>query len=267
MVKDNLMNEWRKQRKVTISPSEIGQRPLYDSSIDSDDYEPSAEPAVFPDESIICCKHGIKCSEYYNQKFDAKKISSLWPISELYDQISQPRNWKTSTFQSLFGQKSLRKNNGNIPEMFPVNASKLEILHRSTNLLIIFLVFRFYIGQKPRSASISLTEVAQNFYLYHELPEDGSNLDNLKQCAPLYIVFINNDLEYRHLPVQECFINGKRRFFVECGERNIVPFKKLEHLIQHYANTLAYIDSCGRRTRFPDNPVNESIHKLTISNK
>lgn len=46
----------------------------------------------------------------------------------------------------------------------------------------------------------------------------------------------------RHLPVQECLMNGERRFFVECGDRNITPFETLEYLIRHYANTFAYTD-------------------------
>ncbi|EJW74863.1 hypothetical protein WUBG_14229, partial [Wuchereria bancrofti] len=75
-----------------------------------------------------------------------------------------------------------------------------------------------------------------------QLPEDVSNLDNLKHYASLNIVFVNNDLEYRHLPIQECFVDGKRRLFVECGNKNILPFKKLEHLVRHYANTFAYTD-------------------------
>ncbi|KAL3985053.1 hypothetical protein ACH3XW_37045 [Acanthocheilonema viteae] len=304
MTKEDLMIEWRKQRKATVSSSEIGQRPLYDSAINSDEYQPSSEPALSPNESIICCKHGIKCNEYYNRKFDEKEISSLWPISELFNQVDQPTNcmkttsansatskekenykkhtinsdWynryknyqyddisigynnsmeksiKTSSRQSLLGKKSLRKNNANIPEIFPDN-SKLEILDR------------FYLGQRSRSASTSLTKIPQNFRLYHELPENVSNLDSLKQYAPLYIVFVNNDLEYRHLLIQECFTNGKRRFFVECGDRNIRKFKKLEYLIRHYANTFAYIDSHGRRSRFPDNPEDKSIHESNISNK
>ncbi|CAG9534992.1 unnamed protein product [Cercopithifilaria johnstoni] len=143
MTKKDLLIEWRKQRKVKISPSEIGQRPLHDSTIDADEYQPSTEPALFENESIICCKHGIKCGEYYNQKFETKKkISSLWPIFELFDR-------KTSNQQqSLLQQKSF---------YIPKNASKVEIF------------YRFYLGQKPRSASISLTGIAQNFRLYHEV--------------------------------------------------------------------------------------------------
>nr|CRZ24281.1 BMA-TMD-2 [Brugia malayi] len=44
MTKEHIMIEWRKQRKVTVSPSEIGQRPLYDSRTNLDEYQPSAEP-------------------------------------------------------------------------------------------------------------------------------------------------------------------------------------------------------------------------------
>ncbi|EJW73898.1 hypothetical protein WUBG_15196 [Wuchereria bancrofti] len=92
MTKEDIMIEWRKQRKVTVSPSEIGQRPLYDSRTNLNEYQPSAEPAFFTNESVICCKHGRKCKEYYTRKFDKKKISSLWPISELLDWVGQAPN-------------------------------------------------------------------------------------------------------------------------------------------------------------------------------
>ncbi|VDN94969.1 unnamed protein product [Brugia pahangi] len=258
MTKEDIMIEWRKQRKVTVSPSEIGQRPLYDSRTNLDEYQPSAEPAFFANESVICCKHGHKCKENYSRKFDKKKISSLWPISELLDWVGQAPNLKTSNSESLFQQKPLHKNNA--AQMCPENISKLKVL------------YSFYLGQRSRSASIPLTEIPQNFGLYHEksenrelqLPEDVSNLDNLKHYASLNIVFVNNDLEYRHLPIQEGFVDGKRRLFVQCGNKNILPFKKLEHLVQHYANTFAYTDSQGRRCRFPDNPIEEPTHKHII---
>ncbi|VDK81542.1 unnamed protein product [Litomosoides sigmodontis] len=84
MVRDDLITEWRKQRKTTASSSDIGLRPLYDSSINSEEYQPSVEPVIYPNESITCCKHGVKCSEYHNQEKKRKEISSLWPISELF---------------------------------------------------------------------------------------------------------------------------------------------------------------------------------------
>uniref|UniRef100_A0A1I8ECS4 Tropomodulin n=1 Tax=Wuchereria bancrofti TaxID=6293 RepID=A0A1I8ECS4_WUCBA len=151
----DIMIEWRKQRKVTVSPSEIGQRPLYDSRTNLNEYQPSAEPAFFTNESVICCKHGRKCKEYYTRKFDKKKISSLWPISELLDWVGQAPNLKTSNRESLLQQKPLHKNNAS--QMFPKNASKLKVL------------YSFYLGQRSRSASIPLTEIPQNFGLYHEV--------------------------------------------------------------------------------------------------
>ncbi|KAM3717384.1 PAN2-PAN3 deadenylation complex subunit [Dirofilaria immitis] len=280
MTKDDMMIEWRKQRGATASSSEIGQRPLYDNM--SDSYQPSGEFAFPANESIICCKHGIKCSEYYGRKFDKEKISSLWPVSELVDRM-EITSASSSTLKSKESyvvhkinsdQKSRHENNqydnisvrckelaekrievlskSNADEILPENASKLEVLRR------------FYLGQRSRSTSFLLGKVAQSFRLYHELPENVSNVDNLKHYAPLYIVFVNNNLEYRHLPIQECFVNGKRRLFVECGDKDILLFKKLEYLIRHYANAFAYIDSQGRRSRFPDNPVEAST---CISNK
>ncbi|EFO27302.1 hypothetical protein LOAG_01185 [Loa loa] len=155
MTKEDMMIEWRKQRKLTVSPSEIGQRPLYDSTTNSNEYQPSTEPAFFANELITCCKHGLKCREYYSRKSDKKKISSLWPISELLGQIGQATNLKTSSHELLLPQEPLTKNNA--AEMLPENGSNLEILHR------------FYLGQRPRSASIPLTRVVQNFGLYHEV--------------------------------------------------------------------------------------------------
>ncbi|OZC09435.1 hypothetical protein X798_03596 [Onchocerca flexuosa] len=222
MTKDDMMIEWRKQRGAAPSSSEIGQRPLYDNM------------NFFSNESFICCKHGVKCSEYYGEKFDKKKISSLWPISELLGRVGKA----TSPIEITSGSSTALK------------SKKSYAMHR---------IDRFYIGQRPRSTSILLTRVAQSFRLYHELPENVNNIDNLKHYAPLYIVFVNNDLEYRHLPIQQCFVNGKRRLFVECGDKNILLFKKLEYLVRHYTNAFAYIDSQGRRSRFPDNPVEASI--------
>ncbi|VDK81541.1 unnamed protein product [Litomosoides sigmodontis] len=184
-------------------------------------------------------------------KYEKSEADSSYShsTSNQYDNISvRSNNPMLGPVKRASRHQSLSKNNANILEKLPENASKLEILHR------------FYLGQRSRSVSISSIQFAQNFRLYHELPENVNNLDNLKQYAPLYIVFVNNDLEYRHLPVQECLMNGKRRFFVECGDRNIVPFKTLEYLIRHYANTFAYTDSQGRKSRFPDNPVDESIN-------
>lgn len=43
MVKDNLITEWRKQRKAIVSQSDVGLRPLYDSTINSEEYQPSVE--------------------------------------------------------------------------------------------------------------------------------------------------------------------------------------------------------------------------------
>ncbi|VDO27651.1 unnamed protein product [Onchocerca flexuosa] len=205
MTKDDMMIEWRKQRGAAPSSSEIGQRPLYDNM------------NFFSNESFICCKHGVKCSEYYGEKFDKTKISSLWPISELLGRVGKA----TSPIEITSGSSTALK------------SKKSYAMHR---------IDRFYIGQRPRSTSILLTRVAQSFRLYHELPENVNNIDNLKHYAPLYIVFVNNDLEYRHLPIQQCFVNGKRRLFVECGDKNILLFKKLEYLVRHYTNAFAYID-------------------------
>lgn len=52
MTKEDMMIKWRKQRKVMASPSEIGQRPLYESTVNSDESQPSAElgelyPSIF----------------------------------------------------------------------------------------------------------------------------------------------------------------------------------------------------------------------------
>ncbi|KAK6108236.1 hypothetical protein QQG55_31345 [Brugia pahangi] len=200
---------------------------------------------------LICDLHNQINDEYSqpNDRHSGHMNNQYDNISIKYGDLLE-KSIKTSNSESLFQQKPLHKNNA--AQMCPENISKLKVL------------YSFYLGQRSRSASIPLTEIPQNFGLYHELPEDVSNLDNLKHYASLNIVFVNNDLEYRHLPIQEGFVDGKRRLFVQCGNKNILPFKKLEHLVQHYANTFAYTDSQGRRCRFPDNPIEEPTHKHII---
>lgn len=64
------------------------------------------------------------------------------------------------------------------------------------------------------------------------------------------IYIFENNINCRHLPVQECFVNGKRRLFVKCDDKNILLFKKLEYLVRHYANTFAYIDRFVRAMNY-----------------
>uniref|UniRef100_A0A0N5D4H6 Signal recognition particle 14 kDa protein n=1 Tax=Thelazia callipaeda TaxID=103827 RepID=A0A0N5D4H6_THECL len=98
------------------------------------------------------------------------------------------------------------------------------------------------------------------------LPEDVSDLDKLKHYAPLFIIFVNNDLECRRLPVEECQVKGQRRLFVSCGNVNVPLFKKLDYLVRHYANTFQYSDSKGRKSRFPDDTKEEESSSDAIMN-
>uniref|UniRef100_A0A7E4VJ62 SH2 domain-containing protein n=1 Tax=Panagrellus redivivus TaxID=6233 RepID=A0A7E4VJ62_PANRE len=128
----------------------------------------------------------------------------------------------------------------------PEVSSEKEFINRASDLE---LVCRYYIGHKERKAAETAGKFPpDSFFLYHQVPELRSNLDNLKKCIRLFLLYVTPSLRFKHYAIQK-FWKDPPSYCVEADPKR--SFKSLNELIRFYALNKTIVGRNGQKQRFP----------------
>uniref|UniRef100_A0AC34QMD1 SH2 domain-containing protein n=1 Tax=Panagrolaimus sp. JU765 TaxID=591449 RepID=A0AC34QMD1_9BILA len=126
------------------------------------------------------------------------------------------------------------------------SAASEETIERASDLE---LVCRYYIGHKTRKDAEKDCFAPDSFFLYHQLPENDCNVDLLRKCIRLFLLYISPKGTTRHYAILRQQHKNGIVYSVCCNQKKI--FASLTELVRFYArNKVFTVD--GKKQRFPE---------------